>query len=200
MFYRYALSAKLWRGGFLVFWLASVGNAYIPPASFITQQMGKKYANEPASDQDWQAMVTTTEKAALPAQMKLTKDGLSVTLPEQEAKKLDLQFVNAQWACRAKTATSCTELLNDNLKNNNINTNIVGLAIFDNEPVYIIGALPGDFSSPQLWVDKEDLFPVKAQTAHGEITWMKWISNKAFSFPRLIKIKNDKGTMSIANG
>lgn len=202
MFRYYVLQMQTGCLAFLFCCLASIGNAYVLPPSFIVQQMGQKYASEHAPNKQWQAMITFEQKtaAAVAATMKLTKDGLSFALAHKEAEKIDLHFLDAQWACRAKNATLCTELLNNYFTKAGIDSSVVGLAIVDNEPAYIIGALPGDFTSPQVWIDKENLLPVKERTAHDEITWSKWIENAALSFPRLIKVKTATGEMSIANG
>jgi hypothetical protein len=85
-----------------------------------------------------------------------------------------------------------TQALKKYLEDSHINTNIVSLGFFGNEPAYIIGAEPGDDKSPQLWVDKTHKFIVKEKTKNQEIIFDKWVGIKTPGgfFPRLITIKD----------
>lgn len=189
---------------FLSAMLASKCNAYVPPGAFIIQQMAQKYISASTADHVWKAMITKEQKTShtRPATMKLVQKGLSFVVGEKDPETVPLYFVETQWSCRGKSAPQCSELINDYCKKAGIDTAIISLAMVDNEPAYMVGALPGDYKSPKLWLNKESLLPVKEQKEHEEITWNKWIrdAKSAFPYPRLIRIKKGEEVINIANG
>jgi hypothetical protein len=195
MLYRYALLACFFAGRL---------DAYTLPPAFLVQFMAQKYSSEKAVKHSWPAMVSQTGKNhnAVPAIMNLDQKGLSQTLAENKPEKLELFFLDAAWACRDQGVTQCEQILVAYFKKAGINHNVVSLGIYDNEPVYIMGALAGDLKkTPQLWFFKESYLPVHEKNSRGEITWNKWMRNakNGVNYPRLMDFKIGSSITSIAN-
>jgi len=195
MLYRYALFACF---------IASLCEAYTPPSAFIVQAMAQKYSSEKAAMHSWPALISQTGKnhSAIPATMTLDHKGLSQSLGKNKPEKLDLFFLDAAWACRDQSVKECEQILLAYFKKAGINHNIVSLGIFDNEPVYIMGALAGELKkTPQLWFFKESFLPVHEKNSQGEFTWNKWMRNakNGVNYPRLMDFKIGSSITTISN-
>lgn len=182
---------------------ASLIHAYIPPVSFILQQMAQQYIKQNSNEQRLSSMIALKKNPYRSSMMVFNDQGVFYKATNEETlNEMPQTFLASINACRAKAVSSCLGIINDYLIKNAIDKEKVSLAIFDNEPAYIVGAQAGDTKSPQLWLNKDSYLPVKEQRGLCEITWKKWQSNndKSFLYPRLITMKNDENIIDIANG
>ncbi|MFQ3574955.1 MAG: hypothetical protein SNJ77_00815 [Cytophagales bacterium] len=90
------------------------------------------------------------------------------------------------------------------LRNLGYNTSIFREDVWDDKPVYVVGANKGDEKSPQFWIDKENLYLVrninksketgKLEDAHyveHEIVGNVWVENKVkiYSDGKLVRME-----------
>lgn len=179
--------------------LAVTCEAYTPPATFVIQEMAIKYAAPRASGYALSGMVSSSNNPQKAAHVHFTLDdhGLSQSVaPAEKPERVNLHILDLLWGCQKQEAKECAKRLVDYLHNANIDTSKIGVAIFDTEPVYVIG----DKNSPQLWINKALLVPVKEKVADKENTFEKWVSSSknAFLYPRIINLKNGSTSTNIA--
>lgn len=62
------------------------------------------------------------------------------------------------------------------LTNIDVDLKKISLGLHNHEPVLIIGADPSDNNSPQVWVSKNNFFPVK-ELVKNRVTTFKWTDN-----------------------
>lgn len=187
----------------IVFLVSHQGVAYIEPGSWVIEEMARRIVLQNMPEHSWNGMILTNDKKeAMFATLCLAADGMKQKLEKKsQFERLNLYFLSSYWACRLESAQTCTQNLLNYLKNAGIDINKIGLGFIENEPVYIIGASAADPASPQLWVIKNNFYPVKEKKPGNEFTWSKWTSllNENFVYPRLLsfKIGNKSSTISM---
>lgn len=157
--------------------------AFIPPAAYIFEQVAQKNPLKNILSAQFKAMLALNKKRDF-LDLSLTSEGL---------------FDGGQ-AIELYALTSLLNATNSNplktyLNKMGVDTNVISLGFFANEPVYIIGAQPEDTRSPQIWVEKRNWLVVKEIHGQQEIVFDKYqalAKQSTAKFPRIFTIKTGK--------
>lgn len=161
----------------ITIWAACSLQASTPPANFIIELMAKSCL---ASKTRFKGIMTQGDKYYLLSLNKGTD--LTVNQPSPISTSLKLGILDELMNCSSKNR------LLEYLRTIHVDTNIVSLGFFANEPVYIIGARALNNAAAQLWINKSSLLPVKEHSGEQEILFEKWqlLADQKSKFPHLI--------------
>lgn len=166
----------------LFLWCSTQAGAFIPPATYVLEQIAKKNPLKNIHPAEFNAMLAAGTKRDF-LKLKLNSQGL-----HDGERFLEL------FSLSALLNTSNARALKAYLSERGVDLNIISLGFFANEPVYIIGAAPGDHKSSQIWVLKSHWLIVKEIHKNREIVFDKWqaLNNQiGAKFPRLFNIKDN---------
>lgn len=169
---------------------ASSLKASTPPGAFIIELMAKSFLSNKTR---FKAIITQDDNYFL---LDLNKDNtLSINQPSP-LPSLKLGILDELMSSSSKT--KIIEYLNMI----HVDIEVVGLGLFANEPVYILGASTPNSMASQLWINKNSLLPVKELSSEQEIIFEKWqlLSKQKAKFPRLItkKTASNRTVISMA--
>lgn len=172
--------------------MSTVMHAATPSMKLIISEMAKCCI---AGDASWQGMKSNGDEKSF-LSVSLRNNDLTVTAGETVVKSYGAQlpandgsfyFVKALLGCN-NTGVS----IENYLRIAGVNSQKISHGIFDYEPVFIIGAEPGDSSSPQLWIEKKNFVPVKEIEGGRVTTFKKWTASRGLAnkkFPSLIETR-----------
>lgn len=164
--------------------------AFTPPLDFILAEMNKRCV---AGTTTFNGAITEQGKTSF-ATLTLTEGALVDA--NNKSRNLPLYFLSHWLGCKQNEF-----LVKNSLATLGIDIKKVSHGLFENEPVFIVGADAKDSQSPQLWIDKNNFVPVK-EIAKGRITtFEKWMVVEALpgkKFPSLIITTADNGVFHLA--
>jgi hypothetical protein len=178
----------------LILWCAQSALSHIPSVDFIIGEMAKRCGPAPSRDVLLNSVITKKngskeQRSFVPLMLK--HDGLHVLASKSlgalvKNARIDLFVLSKLFNCPQGKSAMCLKAY---LIKAAVNTEVISLGFFDYEPVYIIGAIPTDLSSPQLWVEMASFLPVKEIEKSRVTTFEKWRSVNSLSskkFPHII--------------
>lgn len=172
--------------------MSTVMHAATPSTKLIISEMAKRCI---AGDASWQGMKSNGDEKSF-LSLSLKNNALTVTPGETVVKSVSVQLpVNDESFYFVKALIGCNDTyatIENYLRIAGVNSQKISHGIFDYEPVFIIGAEPGDVTSPQLWIEKKNFVPVKEIEGGRVTTFKKWTNTRGLAnkkFPSLIETR-----------
>lgn len=169
--------------------------AYVMPSEAILKQVASVWKNRPEKTYTAKALVVDGS----PDKVKDTREA-AFAFDGKQSVKISLKGEGAGKDAAAKLIYKYFNALFDDtlaiqfLHGNDVDLKVRGLARWEGEPCFIIGAMEGDVKSPQAWFNKEKSHPVKLilgkeSKERVEIRFLDWDAPAAKGyFPERIEI------------
>ncbi len=179
-------------------------NGYTPPADFILAEMAKHCVSAKATFDG----IVNNGQESYKLSLVLQRDGLTVTgkspvLSSQTKldaveEKVNLSVLQYLASCQEQGA----QKIKDFLAAQGVDVKKVGHVLYKNAPGYSIGADAGDGKSPQIWVEKQNFFPILVKDATRTISFENWISARQLAdkkWPSIIRttVNGKESTLAI---